>query len=676
MRKKNRTLVLLVVILLAAFFLRQHKLLDYPFFGDEVEEGEIALEILRGNIAPFYPHAAGHEALYDYTMAVSFAILGDSVIANRWPSVAWSMVFVALMYVYGRTLFTSRRVGVLTAGLTAALWWPAVFAHIGLRAVAMPVISVPALVNLVLALRATSERRALRAGIWGGIFAGLTAYTYTSGRGFPAVVVLFLACAALAQHQRLLKRWRVWLVYVALVVAVNAWLYIYLRLHPEYDVRMGLAQEGLSMIAQGDTVRLLEAVRRTLGMFTLEGESVWLYNITGRPAFVGPEGWLFYLGVLICLWRWRKSEYALQLIVLATMLMPSLLTEHPPSWTRSIGILPGLIVTTVLPVEWMWLKLEQRATGNLASLSFESLRKRVGLPVYATLVVALGISIYLRTAHDMLQVWINHPGVYWMTLAFYSETADYINRSPDSIPLNFNMDVAIPWRITNLRRPVQRQDVPLRWAVNNALVFPDDPCGLRVAFQYLASPQPVLQQTFLDPDPPIYVGPRADPTGQRPLRVYYVPRARLDEHLTRAQRTLAFFPHTNTPIHSTITLGDSLAFLGLELINPDAQPGDELMAFTFWRVLQRPPDIAVFLHLMDENENLVAQSDGFDAVVDYLAPGDIVVQLHTLKLPKSLPAAVYHFQIGAYKMNDLERLSLNVDVPDRIVWLQTWEPKR
>jgi hypothetical protein len=671
---KNHALIFLVIILLAAFFLRQHKLMDFPYFGDEVDNGDIALGILHGKIAPFYPNADGQEALYYYPMAVSFAVLGDSVIANRWPSVAWSMVFVALMYVYGCTLFKSRRVGVMAAGLTAALWWPAVFAHVGLRAVTLPVICAPALMGLDEALRTTSEQRAMKAGVIGGMFAGLAAYTYSSGRGFPIIVVLFLAYAALAHRERLFKRWRVFLVYLVLTVVVSAWLYIYLRLHPDYDARPALMQQGLGMLAKGDFKGLLPAVRDTLAMFTVKGESVWLYNVTGRPVFVGPEGWLFYLGVLVCLWRLRKPEYALQLIVLATMLMPSILTEHPPSWTRSIGILPALIVTTVLPIEWVWSRLEGKTLKPI-SLSPSRIR-RVALPLYAALVVALGISVYGRTAFDMLQVWMNHPGVYWMTLAHYSETADYINHSPDSTPLNFTMDAAIPWRKTNVQRAIQRKNVALRYTLDHALIFPDDPRGLRVAFQRLAPPALALQQAFFDLNAPIYTGPRMDPTGQRPLRVYYIPRARLDERLARARQSAVYIPYTNTLVPSAVTVGDLLEFLGYEIVNPDAQPGSKLMMLTYWRVLHRPPDeTTMFLHLIDQDRKLVAQFDGMGTVMDDLVPGDMIVQLHTLKLPQELPNAVYCFQLGMYRLDTLERFPLNIDVPDRMVWLQTWQPK-
>ncbi len=661
--------IAIIIILLAAFFLRQHKLMDYPFFADELENGDIALEILKGNIAPFYPHAVGQEALYHYPMALSFVVFGDSVLANRWPSVAWSMVFVALMYVYGQRLFHSRRVGVLAAGLTAALWWPAVFAHVGLRAVSLPVTSVPALLGLVAGLQASSDRRAMQAGIVGGIFAGLTAYTYTSGRGFPAVLVLFLLYALVAHRKQLFKRWRVFLAYTGLMIAVSAWLYVYLYLHPEYDLRIGFAREGLDLILQGDWKGLAAALSATLGMFTIKGESVWLYNITGRPVFVGPEGWLFYLGLLLCLWRWRRPEYALQLFVIGVMLVPTLLTEHPPSWTRSIGLLPGLLVATVLPIEWLANILTTRQWPN-------ALYKRAAKPMYTLLtllVILLGISVYWRTAYDMLEVWMNHPGVYWMTMAFYGETADYINRSPDSIPLNYNMDVYVPWRKTNLQRPIQRKDVAVRWTINNAFVFPKDSCSLRLAFQIYAAPAPALQAAFIDVDTPIYIGPRADPSGQHILRVYNIPCQTFKDHLARAQAAKVFLPHSTTPISAPVEVGP-LNLLGYELLNPDAQAGERLYMLTYWSVRQRPPNMATFLHLLDQAGELVAQYDGFDVVVDDLMPGDIVVQLHTLELPTKLASGVYRFQIGAYTRDSLERLPLNVDSPDRLLWLDTWQP--
>jgi 4-amino-4-deoxy-L-arabinose transferase-like glycosyltransferase len=669
---RNRAGALLIAILLAAFFLRQYKLLDMPFFGDEVDSGDIALDILDGKIAPFYPQAEGREGLYFYSMAAAFALLGDNVIANRWPSVAWSTLFVALMYVYGRTLFRSRRLGVLAAGLAAALFWPTVLGHVGLRAISLPVVMVPALLALVLILRAPSDRRALSLGLWGGFFAGLAAYTYTAGRGFPAIVVLFLAYVALVQRDVLRRRWRALLAYAVLMLAVSAWLYIYLRLHPAYDARIGTAGVGLEMLQQGDYRGFWTQIVSTLGMFTVRGEPNPLWNVTGRPAFAGPEGWLFYAGLLLCLWRVRRSEYALQLIVLVTMLVPSVLTDHPPSWTRSVGLLPALLVTTALPIEWAWSAVECRLQKESAGGAFRPRYRRIAVALYGTAVLGLGLGIYGRTASDLFTVWINHPEAYWMAYAFYDETARYVDDSPTSTPLNFVMDWYVPWRRTNLQRPIWRRDVQLRWTIHNALVFPDDPRGLRVAFQILAAPPLILQEAFFDPDAPIYVGTRPDPQDLHPLRIYHVPRARLDEHLARAGSNPALLPGSETPLAALPKAGDLLQFLGYEIVNPDARAGDDLYVFTYWQVLRPFPELAVFVHLLSGDGQIVAQYDGFDVVRADLAPGDTVVQMHTLPLPDDLGAGEYRLELGAYTRDDLQRIPLSTGTDH--LDLGPWQP--
>ena len=662
--KKHTALILLVIIFLAGFFLRQYRLLDFPFYGDEVDGGEITLDFLSGHIAPFYAQGEGHEALYTFTMAPFFVILGDSVIASRMPSVAWSMVFIALMYVYGRVLFDSRRAGVMAAGLTASLWWSSVFGHLGLRVVTLMPVMIPALLGLVSGIKVVSDRRAQSLCILGGIFAGLAAYTYTAGRGFPAIVIAFIVYAAIFHRDMLRKRWRMFFVYLVLMVIVSVPLYAYLYTHPQDDYRIrDLA--GLSWMAQGDWRGMISAVSDTLGMFTLRGESNWVYNIAGRPVFVGPEGWLFYIGVLLCLRRLRRPEYAMQLIVLAIMLAPSIVTEHPPSWTRSAGMLPALLITTVLPIEWAWEKI------TTTSIAF--LRARISQIAYAIIVVALGISIFARTATDMLQVWIDNPGVYWMTLAFYDGAGKYVNQSPDTTPLNYVMDVYTDWREHNVQRVVQRKDVAMRYSVSTAFVFPNDARGNRFAFQIFGAPATALLETVLDLDHPIYVDARIDPQGQRPLRVYNVPRAQLDQHLARANAAPVFAPNTNTPLTTSIQVSDTLQFLGYEILNPNTPAGADLNVVTYWRVLRRPPMLAVFLHLVDSQQKVVAQFDGFEAVVNDLAPGDIVAQLHALSLPSSLAPGTYRFELGAYTRDDLQRLPLNIG--GDYVWLQEWQTR-
>ncbi len=655
----------LMVILCAGFFLREYRVMDFPYHGDEVDEGDIAVEILHGNLAPFYPQNEGNEALYQFVLAGFFTGIGESVVAHRFASTAWSMVFIALMYAYARVAFRSRRVGVLAAGLTAALWWPTLFGRLGLREISQAVMMTPALLALLLILRAESPRRAWSAAVVGGIFAGLTSYTFLSGRGYPAIVVLFLLYALVANRELVFKQWRAFTVYTGLMVAISVPLFVYIAMHPEFDFHVRDLSDR-SWIAQGDLSGLVPQVLNTLGMFTFSGDQNWVRNIAGRPVFVGPEGVVFYLALALCVWRWRKAEYVLPLIVIATMLVPNVLAENPPRWTRSIGILPGLMPLTVLPVEWAWARAEQWLVGKP--------RRAWGNALIVIVVAAFGVSIYARTATDMFTVWLDNPNIYWMTLAYYDSAGNYIRRSPDTTPVNYVMDYYNDWRKNNVRRPALPTQVEMRWSVNNALILPNDPRGWRIAFQIVGAPARALLEAFLNLNAPIYIDPRADPDGQHPLHVYALARAQLEQHLVTARGGLVTLPNTRVPLTTPVQASDVLQFQGYEILNPQARPGEQLNVLTYWRVLQRPPEMAVFVHLLDTDQNVVAQYDGLDVVVDDLMPGDTIIQLHALTLPATLAAGDYHFEMGAYTRADLKRLPLNTGTD--AVWLQTWTPAR
>jgi hypothetical protein len=560
------------------------------------------------------------------------------------------------MYTYARILFRSRRVGVMTASLAAILWYPLIFGRLGLREISQPVMMVPALLGLVIAFRDSSDRRAWQAALVGGIFAGLITYTFLSGRGFPIVVILFLIYLARFQRAQFQKHWRPLVVYLALDLALTIPLLALLQSHPELDfhARDLMAQ---SWLAQGSWEEFVRALGATLGMFTFSGDLNWVRNIPGRPVLPGIEGWLFYLGIALCAWRWRKPEFVLQLIIVAVFITPNLITQDPPRFTRSIGILPGLMVIPALPIEWAWTRIRSLATERRLWLN----------TTWTIFVVLLGISILARTATDMFQNWIDHPGIYWMTLAFYDSTGKYINQSPDSTPLNYVMDVYTDWRKHNIQRVIQRSDVAVRFSVLNAFVFPNDARGNRFAFQILGSPALPLLYTFLDPGLPIYIEPRVEPEGRHLLHVYFVPRARLDEHLNRARHSIVIDPQTGAPLSPPLQVSNILKFEGIEILNPEAHAGDELDVLTYWQILTRPPDLAVFVHLAN-SQQIVSQFDGWGAINDELESGDIVVQLHRLPLPDDLPVAKYRLELGTYTRNDLQRLAW--DTGTDYVWLE------
>jgi hypothetical protein len=98
------------------------------------------------------------------------------------------------------------------------------------------------------------------------------------------------------------------------------------------------------------------------------------------------------------------------------------------------------------------------------------------------------------------------------------------------------------------------------------------------------------------------------------------------------------------------------------------QAGESLQVLSFWKVTNRSQEgIKLFLHLLDEDGEIVAQHDGLDVLMHGLQPGDELVQLHTAELPDDLAPGDYGLQIGAYSADDFSRLRLPDERSDRIL---------
>lgn len=99
-------------------------------------------------------------------------------------------------------------------------------------------------------------------------------------------------------------------------------------------------------------------------------------------------------------------------------------------------------------------------------------------------------------------------------------------------------------------------------------------------------------------------------------------------------------------------------------------PEQPLRLLTLWRVMaktERP--LKLFVHLLDENGQIVAQHDGLDVRTPGLQPGDEFAQLHTIPLPPGYSADQLHLQIGVYDAATGQRLPLD-DLPTERVLLR------
>ncbi|MCB0257207.1 MAG: glycosyltransferase family 39 protein, partial [Anaerolineae bacterium] len=119
-------------------------------------------------------------------------------------------------------------------------------------------------------------------------------------------------------------------------------------------------------------------------------------------------------------------------------------------------------------------------------------------------------------------------------------------------------------------------------------------------------------------------------------------------------------PMITPPVQDRQRLGDAFALLGYE-IPSSARAGQTLDIDLYWQALATPDhDYTVFLHLLDDNGNIVSQGDAPPMQGRYptsmWAYPETLIDHHALQLPPELPAGEYALITGLYNPMDSSRL--------------------
>jgi hypothetical protein len=134
----------------------------------------------------------------------------------------------------------------------------------------------------------------------------------------------------------------------------------------------------------------------------------------------------------------------------------------------------------------------------------------------------------------------------------------------------------------------------------------------------------------------------------------------LESFDTETYQSALLFPTTEneiTPFTLPITYsddGDSMSLISYQIV--ESEQGVTLV--TGWRVEERRFPIGsrrIFVHLLDQDGNIVEQSDMFSARYNTLIPGDLFFQVQKLSFDQ-LPAGHYWMQMGLYNPDIGSRL--------------------
>ena len=638
----RRWLLLASAVLLLAVAFRLVALDQVPpgLAQDEVLDADIALFIRQGERALFFRHGYGHEPLYHYLAAPFGMLYGDNLLAARLPSVYLGLLLVAATLHWARRNY--GRIAALVAGAGLALsWWPVIFSRIGIRPILMPLLLVAAAGCWPLRCHELTRRGLLSAAL-AGAWLGLSLYSYTAARVAPLIPLGLLVVAmarALLERRRgrseSARAARAQAVYALVVLIVCLLVYaplgLTLRANPELQQRLAQLGGPLDALRAGDPVPVARSTLATLGVFSFTGDPRWTYTLPNRPLFDPLMALLFYAGLALALWRWRRPVYALLPVWLFVALLPSALSPDAPSTVRLVGALPVVYVLPGLAVNGLarwWRRMAGRR--SLTDARAWSL----GL---AAVLLALLVWNAARTVRDGFGRW---PADLETRLRYQTVIRDigryWLVEGGGAAPVVAEVFYE-PIDEATLRRDVGR-DPAARWVqtsgVAGALVWP---AGEDSPWLYVPEYAP------LNAELAAAAGVLADPLYRSPsgpsFAVYALPAA----------------PAANVvPVMETFGAPPVIALRGLTA--PQVAPGDALTFLTYWEVEDRlPADLAVFVHLIDPSGAVVAQHDGLDAAAETLMPSDRVLQRHSLQLPAGL-SGEYELVLGLYRRGDGQRL--------------------
>ncbi|MDJ0756963.1 MAG: glycosyltransferase family 39 protein [Ardenticatenaceae bacterium] len=359
-KNSQKTTVILLIILLTAAFLRFWQLADHPpgWRDDElINSLVISQHVIDGDWRLYYDDASGHEALYHILNALPLYLFGPSAAGIRWLSALMGIQTVWLTFLLGREMFDRDDVGLIAAAGMTVSFWSLMYSRIGLRHIALLFFVLPTFYLLWRGIKRDSRRSA----IWGGMFLGLTFYTYFASRGVPLIIGAWLFYLLVFNRRLLVRAWgKTWLVLaIGIVLAVP--LFAALQQQPEAEARVAELAVPLIEAQKGNFEPLLTFTIRTLNMFHSDGDDEFLYNIPGRPVFGPLTAIFFWAGVLIALWQTIKpspnnpqpAPYAFLILWWLAGISPAFISVPPGSLSHTILAQPAVYLLLAVPVIWL-----------------------------------------------------------------------------------------------------------------------------------------------------------------------------------------------------------------------------------------------------------------------------------------------------------------------------------
>lgn len=694
---RRRELLLLLLITLLGAFLRLYRLDSLPPGDgyDVAQYGVDALQILNGARPIFLESNFGREALFSYLVALVYRLTGPGSFGIHLTSAIIGILTIPAIYLVARELPVGRRQStahcplptayfpLLAALLTAISYWHLNWSRVGLRVILIPFFACLIFYFLWRGLRTTRRVDFAAAGI----LLGLSLYTYQAARLLPLLVLAAFILWAIAQRRFGRSDLLNLLLAFGLALLIFAPMGLYSLQNPgQLSVRAEqavLIDRERPLLEQLPT--LLGQTKAALLMYNFQGDDEPMFTIAGRPSLNPFLSLFFFLGLALCLWRWRRPGYLFLLGWLAAMTAPAMIASQAATAKRALGAFPAAVLLIAVGMVWVvqvaisrwqvagnrWQGREAIGTSHSPLVTRHSLIPNLQSLILLFLLAGLLYSAAL-TWRDYFVVWASDPDLPIHFQVDHAEIGKYIGRllAEETIFLSpYPAEQPVIQLHSGLHPNVRSYNG------RHCLIYPNP--AATTTTTYLIVPgfeDHSLEQLQLDfPEGELTTGPLR-PNSDRP---YY-----------HAFRVEAGAQPAKAPGQTAAANWDNLIELFSYDLQPAApQPGDMLTLTLYYRALAETPiHYTAFVHLLgDPNQSnpqsgspLWSQSDSEPCQgglpTGRWREGEIIRDTLTLTLPPDIPPGDYQLVTGFYTWPDLTRLPvINGERPaaEQSIFLQT-----
>ena len=652
-------LLLFLVLAVAVFFrLWQQGQVPPGMNFDEAFESLEARRLLAepGYRPVYFTGNWGIPPLEIYLTALAFLIAGEHMHAIRYVSAVAGIITIVPLYVltrmlfplpsaagrsdelpaeWGASLIVRRFLPFVASLIMAVLPWHNAFSREGVEVVLVPLWTILAVLFLWWGLQTTKWWPFVVSGFfWGSAY-----YTYQAAWVLPGVLVLFVIYKVF-QEKGFLRRYGWRLLLLALTAALVVLPLVLFAIQNPWVFAMRTDQVGVLGSGGGSQTpagSLIRNAAKVAGVFIFAGPASDGNKLYTRPPLPLLMALIFYLGTAVALLRAKRAEYALLLIWLVWMAIPSVLSDDAPSIRRMIGLLPAVTILIALGMGWLL---------DAASAWARSMRQKqnVAAVVMAAALSALLIYTTIWGYQYLFVDWGRDANMFHIFDVGLVDIGKYAAETPANTRLYYTP--AGERSVTHLTVTWQVRDRDLR-------TF-DGQHGLVLAPS--------------GPDPTLYMVTEfmGDQLSLPALQAIY-PMGRV----THAVSNDYGVPHSSVftvdanikpslPMQTKIAVqfDEGITLLGSSLSSEVARPGEPVTVTLFWQAEDGPTQMShtVFTHLLGpakaDGSILWAQHDGPPLGNSYPTTrwdqGEIIVDRHTFTVPADAPSGTFQIEAGLY----------------------------